>query len=107
MQIQLFLNPLIHQLRQRLDPVLIYILMQYLKSFVSELTSLWFTIANLCLCKYSMGSSTVTICTFCSLFILSIIAANVVDLPLPVGPVTNINPLGSTNVSVTGADLIH
>jgi len=46
------------------------------------------------LCKYSIGSSTVTICTLCSLFILSIIAARVVDLPLPVGPVTNINPLG-------------
>ena len=44
-------------------------------------------------CKYSIGSSKVRICTFLSWFIISIRLAKVVDFPLPVGPVTNIKPL--------------
>ena len=42
----------------------------------------------------SMGSSMVTMCSRRSVLILSIIAASVVDLPDPVGPVTRIEPPG-------------
>ncbi len=54
--------------------------------------SLWFTIERLCLCKYSIGSSSVMICSFRSLLMTSIKDASVVDLPLPVGPVTRTSP---------------
>jgi len=39
-----------------------------------------------------MGFSNVTMWRDCSLFIRSIMAASVVDLPLPVGPVTRTRP---------------
>ncbi len=42
----------------------------------------------------SIGSSTVMMCPFISLLILSIIAASVVLLPEPVGPVTSTRPRG-------------
>src|SRR5258707_15737404 len=41
-----------------------------------------------------MGSSMVIMCSSRSLLILSSIAASVVDLPEPVGPVTSTNPRG-------------
>src|SRR5260370_19548170 len=41
-----------------------------------------------------MGSSTVIMCSSRSLLILSSMAARVVDLPEPVGPVTSTNPRG-------------
>ena len=43
---------------------------------------------------YSIGSSIVRMCSWRSALILSIIAASVVDLPLPVGPVTSTRPRG-------------
>ena len=56
---------------------------------VSIPISLWLIIDFLCECRYSIGSSNVMTCAFLSSFILSISEANVVDLPLPVGPVTS------------------
>ena len=50
-----------------------------------------------------MGSSIVMMCSWRSELILSIIAASVVDLPEPVGPVTRTSPLGrSANCSTIG-----
>ena len=43
---------------------------------------------------YSIGSSIVRMWSWRSALILSIIAASVVDLPLPVGPVTSTRPRG-------------
>ncbi len=48
-----------------------------------------------------MGSSKVSIWYFLLWFIKSTMEARVVDLPLPVGPVTNIRPLGSMDKSFT------
>ena len=48
----------------------------------------------LCLCRNSIGSSIVRMCSWRSSLIMSIIAASVVDLPEPVGPVTSTNPRG-------------
>ncbi|OPZ71417.1 MAG: hypothetical protein BWY80_01331 [Firmicutes bacterium ADurb.Bin456] len=64
------------------------------KEAVSEPISLWLTRESWWLCRYSMGSSRVSICNLFSLLIRSIIAARVVDLPLPVGPVTRTRPSG-------------
>ena len=64
------------------------------KLWVSALTSRWLTMDFLWLCRYSTGSSMVTMCSARSRLILSIIAASVVDLPEPVGPVTRIRPRG-------------
>jgi len=61
---------------------------------VSLPTSRWSTSAFLFLCTYSIGSSMMTIWQFLSEFILSTIDASVVDLPLPVAPVTSTRPLG-------------
>jgi len=47
------------------------------------------------------GSSTVMMWRRSSEFILSIIAASVVDLPEPVGPVTSTRPLGFSAKSDT------
>ena len=41
-----------------------------------------------------MGSSTLMMCSLLVWLILSIIAASVVDLPLPVAPVTSTRPRG-------------
>ena len=57
----------------------------------------------LCLCKYSIGSSKVIICACLVLFISLIIAANVVLLPLPVGPVTKTSPLFLVTISLRTA----
>ena len=52
---------------------------------------------------YSIGSSIVRMWSCRSVLILSIIAASVVDLPLPVGPVTSTRPRGrSASVASTG-----
>jgi energy-converting hydrogenase Eha subunit A len=48
-----------------------------------------------------MGSSTLMMCSFLVSLILSIIAASVVDLPLPVGPVTSTRPRGFSVMSST------
>ncbi len=64
------------------------------KEPVSVPISRWFTRESWWLCRYSMGSSRVRICTLFSLLIRSIMAARVVDLPLPVGPVTRTRPSG-------------
>ena len=53
---------------------------------VSLCTSRWLTRQPLCGWMYSIGSSMVRMCSRRSVLILSIIAASVVDLPLPVGP---------------------
>ena len=68
---------------------------------VSVPTSRWFTIESLCGCRYSIGSSIVMMWQRCSLLILSIIAASVVLLPEPVGPVTSTSPLGFCASSAT------
>jgi len=52
-------------------------------------------------CMNSMGSSIVIMCSCRSLLILSSMAASVVDLPLPVGPVTRINPRGRSHSLAT------
>src|SRR2546427_8038731 len=49
----------------------------------------------------SIGSSTVMMCPFSSLLILSIIAASVVLLPDPVGPVTSTRPRGFSDSFAT------
>ena len=50
-----------------------------------------------------MGSSIVRMCSWRSMLILSIMAARVVDFPLPVGPVTRMSPRGlSQSCSTTG-----
>jgi len=53
----------------------------------------------LCECRYSIGSSTVTMCWLRSLLMNAIIAASDVDFPCPVGPVTRTNPRGSRHRS--------
>src|SRR5216684_4255717 len=65
------------------------------KEWVSECTSRWFTRHFLWLCRNSMGSSIVIMCSSRSLLILSSIAARVVDFPEPVGPVTSTRAHGS------------
>ena len=73
------------------------------KQCVSACTSRWLTRQLLCWCRYSIGSSIVMMCSWRSRLILSIIAASVVDLPEPVGPVTSTRPRGrSASVATTG-----
>ena len=64
------------------------------KLLVSWLTSRWLTMHFLWVWRNSIGSSTLIMCSLLVSLILSIIAANVVDLPLPVGPVTRTRPRG-------------
>jgi hypothetical protein len=71
------------------------------KLLVSAPTSLWFTTQPLCGCRYSIGSSMVTMCSFRSVLILSMIVASVVDFPEPVGPVTRMRPRGFFESSST------
>ncbi len=47
-----------------------------------------------------MGSSMVMMWALRSLLSLSIIEAKVVDLPVPVGPVTKMSPLGFLSISL-------
>jgi len=75
----------------------------FLNPSVSLPTSRWLTTESLCMCRYSIGSSIVMMCRRCSVLILSMIAASVVDLPEPVGPVTSTRPLGLlANSETTG-----
>src|SRR2546421_665712 len=73
----------------------------FLKLCVSAPTSRWFTTQFLCGCRYSIGSSMVTMCSCRSVLILSMIEASVVDLPEPVGPVTRTRPRGFFASSLT------
>ena len=73
------------------------------KLWVSLWTSRWLIRQPLCWCRYSIGSSMVRMWPLRSMLILSIIAARVVDLPLPVGPVTSTSPRGfSASLPMTG-----
>ena len=51
-------------------------------------------------CRYSIGSSIVTMCRDLLTLTWSIIAASVVDLPEPVVPVRRISPRSSSAISV-------
>ena len=68
---------------------------------VSACSSRWLTTHFLCACRYSIGSSIVMMCSWRSLLILSSIAASVVDLPEPVGPVTRTRPRGLSQMPAT------
>ncbi len=71
--------------------------------WVSAWTSRWLTTHFLCWCRYSIGSSIVIMCSWRSELILSSIAASVVDLPEPVGPVTSTSPRGLSQIpAITG-----
>ena len=71
------------------------------KEWVSAPISRWLTMARLCRCRYSMGSSTVMMWQGRSVFTMSIRAASVVDLPEPVGPVTSTSPRARSANSAT------
>ncbi len=64
------------------------------KDSVSSPTSRWLTTHIRCGCTNSMGSSIVMMWPLRVRFALSMIAASVVDLPDPVGPVTSTMPRG-------------
>ena len=73
------------------------------KLLVSVPISRWLTMQLWWRWMNSIGSSTVMMWPFRSLLILSIIAASVVDLPEPVGPVTRTRPRGrSASLAITG-----
>ena len=73
------------------------------KPLVSECTSRWFTRQFLFWWTNSMGSSMVMMWSWRSPLTLSIMAARVVDLPEPVGPVTSTRPRGfSHSLETTG-----
>ena len=59
---------------------------------MSSPTSRWLTAERWWSCTYSIGSSMVRMCTARFALIQSTIDARVVDLPDPVGPVTNTSP---------------
>ena len=72
-------------------------------ALVSACSSRWLTMAFWWECRYSIGSSMVMMCTGFSRLTLSSMAASVVDLPEPVGPVTSTRPRGfSHRVSTIG-----
>ena len=71
------------------------------KVWVSAPTSRWLMVDMLCGCRYSIGSSMVMMWTAFSRLILLMIAASVVDLPEPVGPVTSTIPLRSLAISLS------
>jgi hypothetical protein len=76
---------------------------EFANECVSACTSRWLTTHFLCWCRYSIGSSTVSMCSWRSELILSSIAASVVDLPEPVGPVTSTSPRGLSQIAaITG-----
>ena len=64
------------------------------KLCASAPSSRWLTMHFLCLCRNSIGSSIVRMCSWRVSLIRSSIAASVVDLPEPVGPVTSTKPRG-------------
>ncbi len=65
-----------------------------LKLGVSVPTSRWEMAATLSMKRNSIGSSMVTMCSGSLAEICEIIAASVVDLPEPVGPVMSTSPSG-------------
>ena len=71
------------------------------RTCVSSPTSRWLTTQRLCRCRNSIGSSTVMMWPARSRFAMSTIAASVVDLPEPVGPVTRTKPRWNRARSVT------
>ena len=75
----------------------------FAKLWVSACSSRWLTMHFLWLCRYSTGSSMVTMCSLRSRLTLSSMAASVVDLPEPVGPVTRIRPRGFSHSFSTTA----
>jgi hypothetical protein len=66
------------------------------KLFVCGPTSRWLIMQRSDPCTNSMGSSSVMMWSERFLLIQSTIAASVVDLPEPVGPVTSTSPFGSS-----------
>src|SRR3989304_2971357 len=73
------------------------------KESVSVPTSRWLTSDFLSRIRYSMGSSMVMICELRCVFICSTMLARVVVFPVPVAPVTRINPRDSmASFSTTG-----
>jgi hypothetical protein len=68
---------------------------------VSACSSRWLTMQPCGVWRNSTGSSIVMMCSCRSRLILSIIAASVVDLPDPVGPVTRTSPRGLLQISST------
>src|SRR2546429_75634 len=77
------------------------------KLLVSVPTSRWLTMHAWWRWMNSIGSSTVMMWPFSSLLILSIIAARVVLLPEPVGPVTSTRPRARDQVEVGSVPLDH
>ncbi len=65
------------------------------KVWVSAPTSRWLMVALTCGCRYSIGSSIVMMWMAFSRLSLLMMAASVVDLPEPVGPVSSTMPLRS------------
>ena len=73
------------------------------KLLVSACSSRWLTTQFLFMWTNSIGSSMVRMWSCLSVLILSIMAASVVDLPDPVGPVTSTSPRGlSQSLLTTG-----
>ncbi len=72
-----------------------------LNEAVSMPTSRWLIAERLSECTNSIGSSIVTMCLLIVLFMWSIIAASVVDLPEPVVPVSRTIPRSSSASSRT------
>ena len=71
------------------------------KVWVSEPTSRWLMVARLWGCRYSIGSSIVMTWIGFSRLILLMMAASVVLLPDPVGPVTSTMPFSSLAISLS------
>ena len=77
--------------------------MATVKPSVSIRTSRWLTMPSLSAWSTSMGSSMVTMWTALLALTWSIMAARVVVLPEPVGPVTSTSPRGcSARWAITG-----
>jgi hypothetical protein len=77
--------------------------MAMVKSSVSTRISRWLTMPSLSAWRTSMGSSIVTMWTARLALTWSIMAARVVVLPDPVGPVTSTRPRGfSARWAITG-----
>ena len=74
------------------------------KDSVSSPTSRWLMTERLSRCRYSIGSSIVTMCLERVWLMWSTIAASVVDLPEPVTPVSSTIPRSSSaSVRIAGA----
>ena len=75
------------------------------KVWVSLPTSRWLMVDMAWGWRYSIGSSMVMMWTALSWLILLMMAARVVDLPEPVGPVTSTIPLRSLAISLSWAGM--